>query len=272
MILALVKAVMSASATQTTLTTLTTQSERDLVSGDFCSNRSSGQYNILKAEGSDAGIIFVAAREELSQFRSTPFCSRGFIQPHDKSCTAFRSVSPTSVNPFGSREFSTYIFCQWLFVYARTWICCKTLAKLKFSVNAWDREANFLYQNLSSRSNNDAFAHNHSRNASKQLFRFRFMPSQFETHGAAASRTHRPTDRAPCPPRTDNPNEYPEPSERQQKTALHSQEPRQKHQQTENAAEDPRNRHTNGRTETAPRIPTTDRAEMLTGCRSQPEP
>lgn len=34
------------------------------------------------------------------------------------------------------------------------------------------------------------------------------------------------------------------------------------------AGEDPRNRHTNGRTETAPRIPTTDRAEMLTGCRS----
>lgn len=51
-------------------------------------------------------------------------------------------------------------------------------------------------------------------------------------------------------------------------TAPHSQDPRQKHQQTENAAEDPRNRHTNGRTETAPRIPTTDRAEMLTGCRS----
>lgn len=94
------------------------------------------------------------------------------------------------------------------------------------------------------------------------------MPSQFATHGATASRTHRPTDRAPCPPRTDNPKEYPEPSERQQKTAPHSQEPRQKHQQTENAAEDPRNRHTNGRTETAPRIPTTDRAEMLTGCRS----
>ena len=85
--------------------------------------------------------------------------------------------------------FSAPVFCQWLFVYARTWICCKTLAKLKFSVNAWDREANFLYQDRASRSNNDVFAHSHSRNASKQLFRFRFMPSQFETHGAAASRT-----------------------------------------------------------------------------------
>lgn len=76
MILALGKAVMSASATQTTLTTLTTQSERDLVSGDFCSNRSSGQYNILEAEGSDAGIIFMATREEFSQIRSTPRCGR----------------------------------------------------------------------------------------------------------------------------------------------------------------------------------------------------
>ena len=39
------------------------------------------------------------------------------------------------------------------------------------------------------------------------------------------------------------------------------------------AGEDPRNRHTNGRTETAPRIPKADhaepiRAEKLTGCRS----
>lgn len=115
--------------------------------------------------------------------------------------------------------FYTPIFCQWLFVYARVWICCKTLAKLKFSVNAWDREANFLYQNLSSRSNNDVFAHSHSRNASKQLFRFRFMPSQFETHGNAASRTQCRRNRAPCPPYTDSPNTRPEPSERQQKTA-----------------------------------------------------
>ena len=76
MILAMVKAVMSASATQTTLTTLTTQSGRDLVSSDFCSNRSSGQYNILEAEGGDAGIIFAAAREEFSQIRSTPRCGR----------------------------------------------------------------------------------------------------------------------------------------------------------------------------------------------------
>ena len=73
MILALVKAVMSASATQTTLTT---QSERDLVSGDFCSSRSSGQYNILEAKGGDAGIIFVAAREEFSQIRSSLFPRR----------------------------------------------------------------------------------------------------------------------------------------------------------------------------------------------------
>lgn len=107
------------------------------------------------------------------------------------------------------------------------------MAKLKFSVNAWDREANFLYQNRASHSNNDHSAHSPSRNASKQLFRFRFMPSQFETHGTAASRTRQPTDRAPCPPRTDNPNTRPEPSERQQKTAPHSQEPRQKHRQTE---------------------------------------
>ena len=77
MIFALVKAVMSASATQTTLTTLTTQSERDLVSGDFCSNRSSDQYNIFEAEGSGAGIIFMAAREEFSQIRSTLFSCRG---------------------------------------------------------------------------------------------------------------------------------------------------------------------------------------------------
>lgn len=70
--LALAKAVISASATLTTLTTLTTQSERDLVSGDFCSNRGSGQYNILEAECDDAGIIFMAAREEFSQIRSTP--------------------------------------------------------------------------------------------------------------------------------------------------------------------------------------------------------
>lgn len=140
-------------------------------------------------------------------------------------------------------------------------------------VNAWNQSANFLYQNRASRSNNDISAYCLALYPLKQVLIFRFMPSQFETHGAAASRTQGRTDRAPCPPRTDSPNEYPEPSERQQKTALHSQEPRQKHQQTENAAEDPRNRHTNGRTETAPRIPKADhaepiRAEMLTGCRS----
>ena len=90
----------------------------------------------------------------------------------------------------------------------------------------------------------------------KQLFRFSFMPSQFATHGTAASRTQDRTDRAPCPPYTDNPNTTPEPSERQQKPR-HT--PRS------------RGRSTN-RPRTPPRIPETvtrsDRAEMLTGCRS----
>lgn len=129
-----------------------------------------------------AGATFIAAREEFSHFRSTPFCSRGFIQPRDKSCTVFRSVISTSVNPFGSRDFSVSVFCQWLFVCARTWICCKTLAKLKFSVNAWDRSANFLYQNRASRSNNDISAYCLALYPLKQVLIFRFMPSQFATH------------------------------------------------------------------------------------------
>ena len=111
-------------------------------------------------------------------------------------------------------------------------------------VNAWNQSANFLYQNRASRSNNDISAYCLALYPLKQVLIFRFMPSQFETHGAAASRTQGRTDRAPCPPRTDSPNEYPEPSDRQQKSALHYQEPRQKHQKTENAAEDPQNRHT----------------------------
>ena len=63
MILAMVKAEMSASATQTTLTTLTTQSERDLVSGDFCSNRSSGQYIFLKPRATTP-VLFLWPREK----------------------------------------------------------------------------------------------------------------------------------------------------------------------------------------------------------------
>lgn len=46
-----------------------------------------------------AGATFIAAREEFSHFRSTPFRSRVFSQPRDKSCAVFRSVSLTSVNP-----------------------------------------------------------------------------------------------------------------------------------------------------------------------------
>lgn len=68
----MVKSAMSASTTLTTLTIRTTQSGRDLDSDDFCSNRSSGQYIFFEAEGDDAGIIFMAAREEFSQIRSTP--------------------------------------------------------------------------------------------------------------------------------------------------------------------------------------------------------
>ena len=90
---------------------------------------------------------------------------------------------------------------------------------------------------------------------------FRFMPSQFATHGTAASRTQDRRNRAPCPPYTDNPKTRPEPSERQKKTAPHSQEPRQKHQQTEKPERIPETVIRSDHAETI-------RAEMLTRCRS----
>lgn len=132
-------------------------------------------------------------------------------------------------------------------------------------VNSWSQSAFFLYQNRASCCRNDVSAYNHSRNASKQLFRFRFMLSQFETHGAAASRTQGRRNRAQCPQHTDSPNTRPEPSERQQKNAPHSQNPEPMHRQTENAAEDPRNRHPIRRAEDHAEPV---RAEMLTGCRA----
>lgn len=135
------------------------------------------------------------------------------------------------------------------------------MAKLKFSVNAWNRSANFLYQNHASRCRNDVFAHSPSRNASKQLFRFRFMPSQFEIHGAAASRT------------TTEHN-----AEGTAHHVHHGRTTRTQGRSRQNVSRRPRRtprsrgRSTN-RPRTPPRIPRTDhaepiRAEMLTGCRS----
>lgn len=102
----------------------------------------------------------------------------------------------------------------------------------------------FSLKNLSSRVRIACFQKSASRNASKQVLLFRFVPSQFETHGASRHPNKDGRNRAPCPPYTDNPNITPEPSERQQKNKPHSQEPEPMHQQTENAGEDPRNRHT----------------------------
>lgn len=109
MIFALVKAVTSASTTLTTLTTLTTQSERDLVSGDFCSSRGSGQYNIFEAEGSGAGIIFMAAREEFSQIRSTPYCSRCLFYARDIELHSFLAQDSNPRPASARRVFSSQL-------------------------------------------------------------------------------------------------------------------------------------------------------------------
>lgn len=99
------------------------------------------------------------------------------------------------------------------------------------------------------------------RNASNCCCVFVSFRNNSTPAGTTASQTRRPTDRAPCPPRTDNPNTRPEPSERQQKNAPHSQEPRQKHQQTKEPERIP---ETVTRSDHAEPI----RAEMLTDRRS----
>lgn len=75
-------------------------------------NRSDSGASIINMVSIGAVATFIAAREEFSHFRSTPFRSQVFGQPRDKSCTAFRSVNSTSVNPFGSRDFSAPVFAS----------------------------------------------------------------------------------------------------------------------------------------------------------------
>ena len=142
MILALVKAVISTSATLTTLTTLTTQSGRDLDSDDFGSNRSSGQYNFLKPRATTP-VLFLWPREKsFRRFGQLRGGGRCFSDARYRVAQFFGSGFQ-SLSSFGPPSFFFPAFWPRLFVCARVWNCCGALDQAQFFDPRQDRPAKF---------------------------------------------------------------------------------------------------------------------------------